>query len=131
MKFIRFFLIYISFTIFSFGQSQLEMNGSVSGNLTKADQELNDIYNKVLKVYKSDAAFTKNLKKSQRFWIKFRDAEMKAKYPKREAGHYGSMQPLCYTNYMAELTKKRTKELKVWLDGVEEGDSCAGSVKIK
>lgn len=132
MKPIHFlFILIFSLTSLSFGQTQKEMNGAVSGNLTKADKELNDVYNKILAQYKSDATFIKNLKKSQRQWIKFRDTEMKVKYPKREAGHYGSMQPLCYTNYMAELTKKRTKELRTWLDGVEEGESCAGSVKIK
>lgn len=124
--------ILISFLFFSslsFSQSQAKMNEAVSGNLVKADKELNETYNEILKQYKSDAAFIKNLKKSQNIWIKFRDAEMKVKYPKREAGFYGSMQPLCFTNYKAELTKKRTKELKDWLKGSEEGDTCAGSIK--
>lgn len=116
-------------TSLSFSQTQTEMNGAVSGTLVKADKELNDTYNEILRQYKSDASFIKNLKKSQKLWIKFRDAEMKVKYPKREAGFYGSMQPLCYTNYMAELTRKRTKELKDWLKGAEEGDTCAGSIK--
>ena len=32
--------------------------------------------------------------------------------------------------YLDELTKSRIKTLKVWLDGIEEGDVCSGSVKI-
>lgn len=132
MKTKHFFLISFLFLVsLSFGQTQAEMNESVSGKLAKADKELNATYNKILKQYKSDAAFIKNLKASQKIWIKFRDAEMKVKYPEREAGYYGSMQPLCESNYRAELTKKRTKELKAWLNGVEEGDTCGGSIKIK
>lgn len=118
-------------TFFSFAQTQLSMNEDAAASYRKADKELNTTYNKVLKEYKSDVPFIKNLKVSQNIWIKFRDAEMKTKYPDREPGYYGSIQPTCWYNYLAELTKKRTKDLKVWLKGVEEGDSCAGSIKTK
>ncbi len=123
------FILLLLFSTLSFCQTQPGMNNAVSGALVKADKELNDTYNKILQEYKTDAVFIKNLKKSQKMWIKFRDAEMKVKYPKREAGYYGSMQPLCFTNYKALLTNKRTQELKVWLKGAEEGDTCAGSIK--
>jgi len=33
--------------------------------------------------------------------------------------------------YKEELTIKRSQTLKVWLEGVEEGDVCDGSVRIK
>ncbi|MGC4040172.1 MAG: DUF1311 domain-containing protein [Flavobacterium sp.] len=126
-----FFLVAFFFiTSLSFGQTQAKMNEAVSGNYEKADKELNIVYNKILKMYKSDTEFIKNLKNSQKIWVKFRDAEMKVKYPERKEGYYGSIQPLCWSNYMAELTKKRTRDLRIWLNGVEEGDSCAGSVKV-
>ena len=118
-------------TNLSFSQTQLEMNTQAGANYEKADKELNSSYTKILKEYKSDTAFIKNLKASQNIWIKFRDAEMKMKYPDREPGYYGSIQPVCWYNYLEELTKKRTKELKTWLTGIEEGDSCSGSVKTK
>ena len=70
-----------------------------------------------------------NLKKAQRIWIEFRDAELEMKYPKRERGYYGSIQPLCKAIYLKKLTDKRTETLKVWLIGIEEGDACNGSVK--
>jgi hypothetical protein len=38
---------------------------------------------------------------------------------------------MCHALYKAELTQARTRELKVWLDGIEEGDVCAGSVKTR
>ena len=37
---------------------------------------------------------------------------------------------MCEASYLDELTKSRIKTLKVWLDGIEEGDVCSGSVKI-
>ncbi len=116
---------------FSFAQTQLEMNTEAENSYLKADKELNSTYTEILKAYKSDTAFIKNLKTAQNIWIKFRDAEMKMKYPDREPGYYGSIQPVCWYNYLEELTKKRTKELKIWLKGIEEGDSCSGSVKTK
>ncbi len=40
-----------------------------------ADTELNEVYNKILKEYKSDKVFICSLKESQNLWIKYRDAE--------------------------------------------------------
>jgi uncharacterized protein YecT (DUF1311 family) len=116
-------------TIFSFAQTQLEMNTEAGNSFLKADKELHFTYSKILKEYKSDGAFIKNLKAAQNIWVKFRDAEMKVKYPDREAGYYGSIHPICWYSYLEELTNKRTTELEVWLIVVEEGDVCSGSIK--
>jgi len=118
-------------TNFGFAQTQVKMNTEAGNSFLKVDKELNSTYNEILKEYKSDTVFIKNLKTAQNIWIKFRDAEMEMKYPDREPGYYGSIQPVCRYSYLEELTKKRTKELKVWLTGIEEGDCCSGSVKMK
>lgn len=134
MKHIIFtFLTIIGLTIsnHTFGQTQLEMNQEENNKYAKADKELNSVYFQILKEYKSDAEFIKNFKNAQRIWIQFRDAEMKSKYPDREEGYYGSIQPTCWSMYLTQLTEERTKKLKVWLTGIAEGDSCPGSVKIK
>ena len=114
-----------------FAQTQSELNQREHKNYTKVDSELNSTYQKILKEYKSDTIFTKNLKVSQKLWVQFRDAEMKMKYPDRESGYYGSVQPMCWSMYKEELIRERLKTLKVWLEGVEEGDVCNGSVRIK
>ena len=116
---------------FCFGQTQVEMNQNANTGFQKADKELNVVYQSILKSYKSDTEFVKNLKISQRIWVQLRDAEMKTKYPDRENGYYGSVQPMCWSIYMEDLTEERTKKLKVWLTGIEEGDVCSGSVKMK
>lgn len=115
----------------SFCQSQLEMNEAEDKKYQKADKELNGIYQKILKEYKQDTAFIRNLKASQKLWIQFRDAEMKVKYPDRPEGYYGSVQPMCWSIYITKLTQERIKTLKLWLNGIEEGDVCCGSVKLK
>jgi len=115
----------------SYGQTQLELSESQFKLYEKADKELNFIYQKILKEYKADTAFIKNLKTAQKLWIQFRDAEMKMKYPEREPGYYGSIQPLCWSIYLTELTQSRSKTLNIWLDGIEEGDACGGTVKRK
>jgi uncharacterized protein YecT (DUF1311 family) len=78
-----------------------------------------------------DTIFIKNLKSSQRIWITFRDAELKMKYPEREPGWYGSIHPMCVSSYLAELTNERIKTLKEWIEGIEEGESCGGSIRLK
>ena len=115
----------------AFGQTQLEMNQEEQNKYLKADKKLNNVYNQILKEYKSDTEFIKNLKIAQRIWIQFRDAEMKLKYPDREQGYYGSIHPMCLSIYLTELTEERTKKLKMWLLGIEEEDDCSGSVKTK
>ncbi len=124
-------IIFCTITGLCFGQTQGEMNEKAGLSFKKADRELNSVYQIILKDYKSDPEFIKNLKISQRIWIQFREAEMKTKYPDRETGYYGSVQPMCLSIYLEELTRDRTEKLKVWLTGIEEGDACQGSVKSK
>ena len=116
---------------FGFSQTQFEMNQSANNDFLKADKDLNSVYQKIIKEYKSDIKFIKNLKTSQKIWIQFRDSEMKVKFPETEDSYYGSVFPMCWSSYIEELTKERIKKLKIWIDGNEEGDVCSGSVKIK
>jgi uncharacterized protein YecT (DUF1311 family) len=114
-----------------FSQSQSDLTKTSMQSLQKADKDLNAIYQKLLTNYKSDAPFIKNLKAAQKLWIQFRDAEMKMKYPDRGPGYYGSSLPMCKADYQAALTRDRINTLQQWIDGVEEGDVCAGSIRMK
>lgn len=115
----------------SFSQTQFDLNETEHNKYLKADKELNGIYQRILKDYKQDTAFIKNLKVSQRLWVQFRDAEMKVKYPDRPEGYYGSVQPMCWSIYLTQLTQERINTLREWLKGTEEGDACSGSVMLK
>ena len=118
-------------SISSFGQSQTQLNVQADAAYQKADQELNRTYQQILKEYRTKTAFLQSLKAAQQRWIQFRDAEMKARYPAANSQfEYGSFFPVCYSNGMEELTKARTKQLRLWLTGIPEGDMCNGSVKV-
>ncbi|WKN40608.1 lysozyme inhibitor LprI family protein [Tunicatimonas pelagia] len=109
-------------------QTQAEMNRQAYSAYQEIDKKLNDVYQQILVKYKLDTAFTQNLKVSQRIWIQFRDAELKAKFPERESGVYGSIHPTCRAFYLKELTEERINRLQIWIEGSEEVDICAGSV---
>lgn len=113
----------------AFCQTQSEMNNESGDSYKKADNELNEIYKKILFEYRSDTVFIRNFKSSQKIWIKFRDAELSMKYPDREPGWYGSMHPVCVSGYLEKLTRARIKTLDEWLSGVEDGEGCGGSIK--
>lgn len=112
-------------------QTQGEMNAETGGEFQVADKQLNSIYQEILSDYADDEAFIASLKEAQRCWIAFRDAQLKMKYPDRDPGHYGSVLPMCEAMYLTELTQDRIKALNVWIEGAEEGNLCAGSVRTK
>lgn len=100
-------------------------------SLQKVEHELQNTYQEILKLYKADAQFVDNLIVSQTSWISYRDAEMELKYPKKEKGYYGSIFEECRVDYKVQLTKDRLKKLKSWIVGIEEGEVCRGSVRLK
>lgn len=99
--------------------TQMEMNQCAYEAFQKADQELNKVYNEVRQKNKEDKLFLKNLKTSQRVWLKFLEAELNAIYSCPEGNQricFGSMFPLLYNDSKTELTKERTIQLKRYLN---------------
>tara|TARA_R110001632_G_scaffold221815_1_gene352579 strand:+ start:9543 stop:9869 length:327 start_codon:yes stop_codon:yes gene_type:complete len=108
------------------------MNKEANKEYQKADIELNNVYQKILTEYKSDSIFIDRLRKTQRIWISYRDAELEMKFPAEyKQAEYGSVYPMCISYFIKELTEERIEKLKIWLAGIEEGDICSGSVKTK
>ena len=98
--------------------------------LKHAESEMNDVFSKILVMYKGDNVFIKNIKESQDIWTKFRAAELKAKFPERSPGAYGDVYQMCVNDFLREMTVERIGKLKVWIAGTYEGDVCSGSVRI-
>jgi uncharacterized protein YecT (DUF1311 family) len=131
MKYILCFLTYF-FCQITFGQTQSEMNQEAFSHYKEKDAELNLVYSKILKEYGNQKDFIIHLKKAQNIWIQFRDAEMAMRFPKEDKLlHYGSVYPMCRSYILAEMTEQRTNKLKIWLDGIEEGEVCLGTIKMK
>ena len=89
-------------------QNQHEMNQQAAADFEKADAQLNRVYKKVLA--EMDAEAQAKLKTAQRAWIVFRDAE--AEYEADQEARGGSMYPMCFSVYSADLTRQRIKQLR-------------------
>ena len=92
---------------------------------------MTEIYSRVLNEYTKDAEFIAKLKMAQKAWTTFRDAQVEALFPRaNKRVEYGTVYPMCHCIELQSLTEERTKQLKMWVDGIPEGDVCSGSVKV-
>lgn len=96
-------------------QSQQEMNQQADADYRKADAELNAVYQKLIQ--KVPPEVKESLIDAQLAWIKFRDAEAKARAAEVEGG---SLYPLLYAGSLAETTRVRTRQLQEWLDSLSD-----------
>lgn len=110
-------------------ETQFELNKEACDKLQKADDTLNKVYQQILAKYQSDKIFTSQFVNAQKKWINFRDAFVASKYIPQYQDNYGSVFPMCQCLFLEDVTNDRIKQLRVWLNGIEEGDVCIGSVK--
>ena len=115
-----------SFKCYQF-QTQAQLNQVSCGELKQADKKLNQVYKQVLSQHSNDKIFINHFKEAQRKWVAFRDAYTDSLYIPEYYQNYGSIMPMCQCNFLADVTSNRIKQLKLWIDGVEEGDGCVGS----
>lgn len=113
--------------------TQTALDACTAGGFAQADAELNRVWRAIQSRYADQPLFLGRLKTAQKAWLAFRDAEVSARFPlapgQSAQAEYGSVFPMCRDQFKATLTVERTAQLKAWLDGVTEGDVCAGSVK--
>lgn len=130
MKIIIMLIAIISSASFCYGQTQEELSNKARAEYESSDTELNKVYQNVLQTYKGDPLLIKMTRGAQKAWLGYRDAQVKMKYP-TYSNVDGTILPMCYYYYIKELTDHRVLELKQWLNGVDEGDVCSGSVKMR
>ncbi|MBI2810185.1 MAG: DUF1311 domain-containing protein [Candidatus Melainabacteria bacterium] len=101
---------------------------SLKKEYEQADKKLNEVYVKVktgpASKGRTGPTFKKNLTDAEVTWIAFRNTDSEA------YGLSGGSETFKLKK-MTELTRNRTKQLKEWIDGAEEGDTCAGSIQLK
>jgi uncharacterized protein YecT (DUF1311 family) len=87
-------------------QTTMELADCWNAELKKADAELNRVYQAALKKHRPEN--TVKLRKAQRAWIAFRDAQCEA-----EGSIYqgGTIQPIIEAHCRVKLTQERTKDL--------------------
>ena len=97
------------------GGNQSEMNACASNDFAKADKELNQAYQVLIKKEADDSLFISKLRLAQKAWITFRDADLEARFACLEDNVricWGSMYPMLFLYRKAELTRERTKHLQ-------------------
>ncbi len=105
-------------------EAQTDLNICAALDFDTADKALNAQYKKTRAAMVAiDADLDNNMKgakkaliKAQRAWVDYRDGECEAQGFQARGG---SMEPMLVSGCKAELTKKRTKELKDLADGPE------------
>ena len=90
--------------------------------------EMDRLYGEILQRFNSEKVFVEKIRAAQNAWCNYRDAHLEALYPAEDKTLvYGSAYRHCHQIALVDLTLQRIKHLRLWLDGVEEGDICAGS----
>lgn len=98
------------------GQNQHEMNAEAAAEFARSDKELNEVYAKVLGVL--DDGSKEKLRKSQRAWVAYRDAE--ADFSADAEARGGSMWPMIHEGTRARLTRERVRSLRELL--IDDGE---------
>lgn len=96
----------------SWAQTQQELNQKAYQRYQQADQELNEIWQTLMKRQIS-SRMRKRIVETQLTWLNFRDAEAETHAAFFEGG---SLAPLVKNDSLAETTLARTRQLKVWLE---------------
>ena len=97
------------------GGTQLELNACASDDFAKAEEELNQTYQSLIKKEADGTLFISKLLFAQKTWLAFRDADLNARFAcsKDDARIcWGSMYPMSFLSRKAALTRERTKHLK-------------------
>ena len=106
-------------------QTQREMNEASCAKFDGADRALNAVYKQLLVNGTKDQEFLANLRRAQKAWLAFRDAQIRVLYGARDnTVRYGTVWPMCACDAKTSLTADRTKQLQAMLDWVE-GDVCS------
>lgn len=102
--------------------TQYDMNqcaGQVSG---AADRELNATYQAVLKKWAAYPEMIAKLRKAQRAWLNYRDADLAARFADSQGPDRGTAFPAAYALYQASLERERTARLCDYLRGDAYGE---------
>lgn len=112
--------------------TQLENNMCAGLEFEKWDEELNRLYQQIMKAREKEKVFLEKMRVAQRSWILFRDAELEAIYPPEKSRGHGSSYGMCYFTWKTILTKERIRQLRKWIDGftddIPKEDICGGTL---
>ena len=115
-----------------FGETQYNIDEQLKDEYETVNTELDNLYNLILEEYSNDLVFIEKFQMAQNNWILFRDSHVDSLFPEEDKRFkYGSAYIMCYMIEMIQLTQQRIDQLDRWLQGVEDGELCRGSIKRK
>lgn len=113
-------------------QTQSDLDQIQLTEFQDSEQILDSLYKSILHQYRDETKFINSFIKAQNSWLEFRDRHLDSIFPCDDKRlEYGTVYNFCLSKIATELNNQRIKQLEVWLVGVEEGDVCLGSRKIK
>ena len=93
--------------------AQMSMNSCANAEYTRADSEMNGVYQRLLSMAEKVPGATAKIKAAERAWILYRDAYMEALYTAEDKQlAYGSIYPMEYAEFQTALTREHTKALR-------------------
>ncbi|MCK5872419.1 MAG: DUF1311 domain-containing protein [Methylococcales bacterium] len=119
LPFLIFFSTHVIAVECDVNADQIQLNQCAFDEFKKVDDELNRVYQQLVKKAKGNSFALKKLQTSQRLWIKFRDAELDMIFLCKEKNirHcWGSMIGILHPTMKQELTELRIQRLKQYLD---------------
>jgi uncharacterized protein YecT (DUF1311 family) len=94
------------------GATQHELNMCAANEFKRADAELTQAYQRLLKAAEGDKLAITKIKWAEQTWIVYRDAYVEAMFPVEDKRKYGSMYPMQANSVKASLTRTQTAALK-------------------
>jgi len=96
-------------------------------SLRTAEQQMATVFNQLRTRASANPAALALLDKAQLAWAAYRDAQLDVMWPSPDKqANYGTVFPMCFSQARAELTNRRTAELKLMLTR-DEGDVCGNA----
>jgi uncharacterized protein YecT (DUF1311 family) len=108
--------------------SQTEMTLEAVADYTETEKLHQQVYDEIIAIYGDNKESIEFLRRSQRAWIAFRDAQIRAIWPEIETGErMGTAERMCISIELEKITRQRILQLLTWRNGIEEGDVGAGT----
>ena len=112
------------------GDPRTPAPGAVDAAYASAEAELNQLVDQIINIYQDDDVFVGKFKTAQAAWRRFAQAHLDALYPAPDKqSAYGSAYNYCREQAMIRLVRLRIEQLRPWMEGLEEGNVCAGSIR--
>jgi uncharacterized protein YecT (DUF1311 family) len=107
--------------------NQPELSQCAADDYAASDKKLNDTWQALMSIHKHEDKIPDQLKKAQKAWVAFRDAEVDAQFAcdDKSGNCWGSMEGMLRSQVLKELTDARTARLQKYIDdglGVKMGN---------